>query len=69
MVAVLTTFAVLAMLSLPRGFLLSSSFPLAMNFSRRSPEDLEFPWKIFAGEDFQQRFVLAALCHLHGSCC
>ena len=54
------------MLSLPRGFLLSSSFPLAMNFSRRSPE--EFPWKIFAGEDFQQLFVLAVLCHLHGSC-
>ena len=51
------------MLSLLRGFLLSSSFPLSMNFSRRSPE--EFRWKIFAGEDFQQLFVLVVRCHLH----
>ena len=41
-----------------------SSSPLAMSFSRRSPEDFG-TWKIFAGEDFQA-LVLAVRCHLHG---
>ena len=45
-----------------RGFFLSS--PVAMNFSRRSPE--KFRWKIFAGEDFQPLVVLVVLGHLHG---
>ena len=38
--------------------------PLAMNFSRRSPE--EFRWKILAGEDFQPLVVLAFPCHFQG---
>ena len=41
-----------------------SSSPLAMNFSRCSPE--EFRWKIFTGEHFQPLVVLVVLCHLHG---
>ena len=45
-----------------RGFFLSS--PLAINFSRRSPE--KFRWKIFAGEDFQPLVVLVVLGHFHG---
>ena len=43
------------------GFLLSSSSPLAMNLSWRSPE--EFRLKI---EDFQPLVVLVVLCHLNG---
>ena len=45
-----------------RGVLLSSSSPLAMNFSRRSPK--EFRLKI---EDFQPIVVLVFLCHKHMS--
>ena len=52
------------MFSLLRRFLLSSSAPLAMNFSRRSPE--EFWWKIFAEEDFQPLVALVVLCHVRG---
>ena len=48
-------------LCLARSFLLTSSSPLAMNFSRRSPE--EFRLKI---EDFQPLVVLVVLCHLNG---
>ena len=44
-----------------RRFLLSSSSPFAMNFSRRSPE--EFLSKI---EDFEAFVVFAVLCHLNG---
>ena len=47
-------------LCLRLGFLLSSSSPLAMNFSRRSPE--VFRLKI---EDFQPLVVLVVLCHLN----
>ena len=55
----------LAMFSLSSRFLLSSSRPLSMNFSRCSPE--EFRWKIFVCENFHYLLcLLFSACHLHG---